>query len=165
MKRVFESIGLIHVETYIQSGNVIFESNENEDTLRKKIEYEIETNFEFSTVVVLRTAAGLEQLIRDCPFSEEEVTEASNPEGESLYVSLLAQAPSREKIESLNAFRSESDEFRIKNRDIYLLLHHSIRNSKLANNLQKLDVPATTRNWKTIGKLYTLAKARDMLLY
>ena len=162
LKRMFESIGLSRIETYIQSGNVIFESNEKEDTLRKKIEYEIETKFGFSAVVVLRTAAELEQIIWDCPFSEEEVIEAesSNSEGESLYVSLLTQAPSQEKIDFLNTFKSESDEYRIKNRDIYLLFRHSIRNSKLANNLQKLDIPATVRNWKTINRLYALAKAR-----
>lgn len=162
LKRMLESIGLSRVETYIQSGNVLFESNEKEDTLRKKIEYEIETIFGFSVVVVLRTAAELERIIQDCPFSEDEVTEAesSNSEGESLYVSLLTQAPLQEKIEHLNTFRSEGDEYRIKNRDIYLLFRHSIRNSKLANNLQKLDIPATVRNWKTINKLHAIAKAR-----
>lgn len=162
LKHMLESMGLIRVETYIQSGNVIFESNENEDALREKIECEIERNFGFPAVVVLRTAAELEQLIRDCPFSEEEVTQAelSNSEGESLYVSLLTRAPSQEKIEHLNTFRSEDDEYRIKNRDMYLLFRHSIRNSKLANNLQKLDAPATVRNWKTINKLQELAESR-----
>lgn len=162
LKRMFESIGLIRVETYIQSGNVIFESNEEEDTLREKLEYEIEKNFGFSVVVVLRTVAELEQIMGDCPFSEEEVREAelSNSEGESLYVALLTKAASKEKYDYLTTFKSESNECRIKNRDIYLLFRHSIRNSKLANNLQKLDVPATVRNWKTINRLYALAKAR-----
>lgn len=42
--------------------------------------------------------------------------------------------------------------------DVYLLFRNSIRNSKLANNLQKLDASATTRNWKTMNKLGELAK-------
>jgi len=42
------------------------------------------------------------------------------------------------------------------------LFRHSIRNSKLANNLQKLDVPATVRNWKTINRLVALAKAMEI---
>jgi uncharacterized protein (DUF1697 family) len=41
----------------------------------------------------------------------------------------------------------------------YLLFHHSIRDSKLANNLSKLDVPLTVRNWKTVTKLTHLAAA------
>ncbi len=165
LQRMFESIGLIRVETYIQSGNVIFESNKDEDTLRKKIEYGLETNFGFSTFVVLRTAAELERLIQACPFSEVEVAEAelSNSEGESLYVSMLIKAPSQEKTELLNTYKSENDEYRIENRDIYLLLRHSIRNSKLANHLQKLDVPQTVRNWKTIKKLHALSKTRKAL--
>lgn len=162
LKSMFESIGLNRVETYIQSGNVLFESSEKEDILRNKIEYEIETILGFSVVVVLRTAAELEQIIQDCPFSDKEVAEAesSNSEGESLYVSLLTDAPLQEKMEYLNNFKSIDDDYRIRNRDIYLLFRHSVRNSKLANNLQKLDVPATVRNWKTINKLHVLVKAR-----
>lgn len=110
----------------------------------------------------MRTVAELGRINWDCPFSEEEVIEAesSNLEGESLYVALLTEAPLQEKIEYLNKFKSEDDDYRVKNRDIYLLFRHSIRNSKLANNLQKIDVPATVRNWKTINRLYALAKAR-----
>ncbi len=162
LKNMFESTGLIRVETYIQSGNVIFESDENEEMLRKKIEYALEKNFGISAVVVLRTAGELERLIKDCPFSEEEVkkAEALNSEGESLYVSLLTGAPAQEKIEHLDTFRSEDDAYRINNRDIYLLLRHSIRNSRLANSLQKLDVPGTVRNFKTIHKLMSLAESR-----
>ena len=83
-------------------------------------------------------------------------------EGESLYVALLTHAPSQENIEHLNAYRSERDEYQIEGREVFLLFRHSIRNSKLANNLKKLDVPATVRNWKTINKLAVLAKAIEV---
>ncbi|GGL60605.1 DUF1697 domain-containing protein [Sporolactobacillus putidus] len=162
LRHVLESIGLNRVETYIQSGNVLFESDDEEDTLRKKIENEIETIFGFPVVVVLRTAAELERVIRVCPFSEEEIKEAewANSEGESLYVALLTHPPLKQKMDDLNRFKSGEDDCRIVNRDIYLLLRHSIRHSKLANHLQKLDVPATIRNWKTMNRLHTLAKSR-----
>lgn len=160
LKRTFEAIGLSQVQTYIQSGNVLFVSDEEEEPLRKRIEHEIETVFGLAVTVVLRTAAELEDIIRNCPFSEEEISEAeSSSEGERLYVSLMTQVPSQEGIERLDSYRSESDEYRIEGREVYLLFRHSIRNSKLANNLQKLDVPATVRNWKTISKLEALAKA------
>lgn len=162
LKRMFEVMGLCEVQTYIQSGNVLFKSNEEEEMLRKKIEYEIEAVFGFSVIVVLRTAAELEWIVQNCPFSEEEVSEAkASSEGESLYVSLLTHKPLQEKIEHLNVYRSESDEYRIEGREVFLLFNHSIRNSKLANNLQKLDVPGTVRNWKTISKLNLLAKAMN----
>ncbi|MDF2942194.1 MAG: hypothetical protein K0S01_1052 [Herbinix sp.] len=162
LKRMFETLGLSQVETYIQTGNIIFESNEKEAVLRDKIEYEIEKSFGASVAVVLRTGAELEQLIKDCPFSQDEIAHAEtvNTEGESFYVCLMPQAPLLEKSEYLNKYRTEGDEFQIINRDMYILLHHSIRNSKLAINLAKLDVPATTRNWKTMNKLYSLVKDR-----
>jgi uncharacterized protein (DUF1697 family) len=162
LKQMFEALGLCRVETYIQSGNIIFESEENEDTLRVMIENAITKLNGSSITVILRTDTELEQIIQDCPFSEEEIVDAelANIEGESLYVSLLPNAPLQEKIGRLNSFQSVNDKFHIKNRDIYLLLRHSIRNSKLANNLQKLEIPSTTRNWKTMNKLCSLVKAR-----
>ena len=162
LKRILETLGLSQVEIYIQSGNIIFESDENENTLREKIQKEIEKSYGFSIVVVLRTAVELGQIIEDCPFTKDEIMQAemANIEGESLYVSLLTQAPLQEKKDYLNSYRNENDEFQMVNRDIYLLLRHSIRNSKLANNLPKLDVAATTRNWNTMNKLYDLVKAR-----
>lgn len=162
LKKVFEDIGLIEVKTYIQSGNVLFKSNEKEEQLRNKIEQGIEKTFGFSVTVILRTLKELEWIIQNCPFSEEEVLKAQSISvGESLYVALLLHSPSQEKINLLNSYRSESDDFKIEGREVFLLMHNSIRNSKVASNLHKLDVPATVRNWKTMNKLYELAKAME----
>lgn len=162
LKEMFEEIGLVGVETYIQSGNIIFESDEAEDKLQEKIETGLQNKFGFPISVVLRTAAELKMLINGCLFTRIEVNEAeaSNTEGESLYVSLLSEAPSQEKLQVLSKYKSESDEYRIRNRDIYLLFRHSVRNSRLANNVQKLDQHATVRNWKTINKIQSLVDAR-----
>lgn len=163
LKRVFEAIGLREVQTYIQSGNILFKSNEAEGPLRKKIEHEIEAIFGLSITVFLRTAAELEQIILNCPFSEKELSEAElSSKFEIQYVALLTHVPTQEKIEHLNVYKSENDEYRIIGRKVYLLFRHSIRNSKLANNLHKLDVPATVRNWKTINRLMALAKAMEI---
>ena len=70
--------------------------------------------------------------------------------------------PLQEKIEYIDAYRSESDRYYIVGRDVYLLFHHSIRNSKLANNLHKLNVSTTVRNWKTLSKLTVLAKTMEI---
>jgi len=163
LKRVFESIGLCDVKTYIQSGNVLFKSNETEESLNNKIEHEIEVVFGISVKVVLRTAVELEWIILNCPFSEDEVREAKAlSEAEILYVALLIHNPLKEKIECIDAYKSESDKYRIVGREVYLLFHHSIRNSKLANNLYKLNVPTTVRNWNTLSKLNVLAKAMEI---
>ncbi|MDQ7094036.1 DUF1697 domain-containing protein [Desulfosporosinus sp. PR] len=160
LKLAFEEIGLSKVQTYIQSGNVLFESPETEEALCRQIENKLEAEFGFHIPVILRTLTELERIIENCPFAAEEVGEAeAASKAESLYVGLLIQPPSQERIEQLSVYESRTDKFNIVGRDIYLLFHNSIRDSKLANNLNKLNVLATTRNWKTLNKLVQLAKA------
>lgn len=160
LKRVFEDMGLCEVSTYIQSGNVLFKSDEQEETLRKKIEHNINEAFGFFVKVVLRTVWDLEQIIQNCPFSEEAISEAESlGEGESLYISLMTHEPYQGNIELLNFYNSENEEYKLRGREVFILVRSSIRKSKLINVIQKLDVPSTVRNWKTINKLYFLARA------
>jgi uncharacterized protein (DUF1697 family) len=162
LKSLFEQLGLNRVQTYIQSGNVLFESDSDELSLRKRLEQEIEAAYGFSVTVVIRTAEELKKVIANCPFSEEEVQEAvASSDAESLYVALLLDEPSEERIKRIQPFENDNEKYRIAGREVYLLFHQSIRNSKLASNLHLLDVPATTRNWKTINKLVGLAGAMD----
>ncbi|NIK79157.1 uncharacterized protein (DUF1697 family) [Paenibacillus castaneae] len=162
LKRMFEAMGLGPVQTYIQSGNVLFQSNAEEAPLRKQIEHEIEAVFGFPVIIVLRTIEELRAIAANCPFSEEAITEAeASSDAESLYVSMLLEEPAQEGIDRLDPYRSDSDDYVIKGRDVYLLFRHSTRNSKLSNNLHKLGVPATVRNWKTINKLVALANAME----
>lgn len=160
LRRVFQTMGLSEVQTYIQSGNVLFKSNLEEEPLYLMIEQGIEAAFGFSVAVILRKAEDLERIIINCPFSSEAIKEAEvSSEGESLYVSLMLHAPNQEKIECLNVYKTDSDEYKIDGREVFLLFRNSIRNSKLANNLPKLEATATVRNWKTINKLFVLAKS------
>jgi uncharacterized protein (DUF1697 family) len=162
LKSMFQSIGLHRVQTYIQSGNVLFNSADNPNVLRRRIEQEIEKVFALSLTVVLRTSTELERIITNCPFSEAVRREAeASTEAETFYVSLLLEQPTLDGIEQLNDFTSEIDEFRIQDQNVYLLLRKGVRNSKLANNLFRLNVPSTMRNWKTMHKLHTLAKAME----
>ncbi|WP_238883806.1 DUF1697 domain-containing protein [Clostridium sp. YIM B02551] len=157
LKKVFESIGFLEVKTYIQSGNVLFKSNEN--IIKEKLEREIEKAFKISLTVVLRTSSELEDIINNCPFSDEQIKDAeSQSDTECLYVALLLSSPLQENVEKLSSYKSENDEYSVIGKDVYLLFKNSIRNSKLANNLHKLDVPVTVRNWKTINKLVALSK-------
>lgn len=162
LKKMFERLGLCYVQTYIQSGNVVFKSNEEAKALQQRIEGEFEQTFGFSVIVVLRTVKELEELVMNCPFSKEDIEEAAAASAaESLYVAFLVRVPCHDDIEKLRAYRNKDDEFQISGRDLFLMFHHSIRDSKLANNLHKLGVPMTVRNWKTINKLVELAKTRE----
>jgi uncharacterized protein (DUF1697 family) len=162
LKRTFEASGLSRVQTYIQSGNVLFESDEEEAPLRQRIEERIAADFGIQVVVVLRTLAEMERIAANCPFSAEDIAEAeAASDAESLYVALLLEAPVPEKAERLSAYSTPDDRFQLAGRDVYLLFRYSVRDSKLAAQLPKLGVPATVRNWNTIQKLVALAKAMD----
>ncbi|MGE7953455.1 DUF1697 domain-containing protein [Lysinibacillus xylanilyticus] len=159
LRSSLEQLGLQNVKTYIQSGNILFESNEHEDILQKKIHDKIKEDFGVSSVVVIRTAEELQQIVRQSPFSAKEVSVASNSSnGECLHVALLLAAPTKVDSDKFLTFTNERELGVINGRDVYLLFYDSIRNSKLSNNLKKLEVPATVRNWKTLKKLSSMVE-------
>jgi uncharacterized protein (DUF1697 family) len=159
IRGMFESMGFQRVKTYIQSGNVLFASDDDTEILRIQIEQEIEKVFSISITVIIRTALELERIIENCPFPKEKLLEAASSNVETFYVSLLLDSPTQEAVEQLYPYQNKIDELRIQHREVYLLLRDGIRNSKLANNLYKLNVFSTMRNWKTINKINSLAKA------
>jgi uncharacterized protein (DUF1697 family) len=157
LKSALESMGLGRVQTYIQSGNVLFESQEEVEPLRRRIEDEIKTVFGLSITVILRTTKELERIIANCPFAADSLSE-----GESIQVSALTEALSQKQIDILSDDKSKVDEYQINGQEIYFLFHQSILDSKLAKNLQKLGSSVTSRNWNTIIKLAALAKAMEV---
>lgn len=156
LKRMFDDMGLADAQTYIQSGNVLFRSEEEEEPLRERIGAEIKRVFGFDVKVVLRTAAELEQVVANCPYPADE-----SAEGETVYVALLERKPAQAGIDKLLACNSDTDEFILAPREVYILLRQSVRDSPFSNNFleKKLGVAATTRNWPTTRKLVELAKA------
>jgi uncharacterized protein (DUF1697 family) len=151
LKSLLETMGLEKVKTYIQSGNVLFESKDEAPELSKRLEDEISKTFGFPVPVILRTAEEYEQMIRDCPYRVE-----SLKEGESIQLAFLADEPSLEKVDLLRNYKGDPDECVIRGKEVYLFLRQSILDSKLATQLPKLGVPVTVRNWKTVIKLSTM---------
>lgn len=158
LKAMCQAMGLGSVQTYIQSGNLVFQSDEAEEPLRQRIEQEIERVFGLAVPVALRTAAQWQEILARCPFPAEHLAP-----GESLLVSLLAAAPAPEGVERLGASSSEPDEFRLMGREIYLLCRQPIHKSKLTNQFfeRKLGVPSTARNWQTMTRLAEMAEENE----
>jgi uncharacterized protein (DUF1697 family) len=149
-----EHLGLQNIKTYIQSGNVVFESNESENALQEKIQAKIKVDFGITSIVVIRSANELQQIVSECPFSEHEILEASaSSKGECLHVAMLPVVPSMDNRDKLLLYTNDKERCVINGRDVYLLFYDSIRNSKLHNNMKTLEVPATVRNWKTLNKI------------
>ncbi|SDD12451.1 Uncharacterized conserved protein, DUF1697 family [Paenibacillus sp. UNCCL117] len=162
LKRMFEAMGLERVQTYIQSGNVLFASaaeEEAQEPLHVRIEREIERVFGFQVPVVVRTIRDLERVIGQCPFPADSLAE-----GESLYVALLTQPPTEEGIQRLLACSRETDEYRLARDEVYILCRQGLGKSMFSNNFleKKLKVAATTRNWQTMNKLAALGRALEL---
>lgn len=155
LRSLLESLGLENVQTYIQSGNVIFDSNLNKDELQKMLEEKMETKFGFHIPVILRTVSEFEEIVKKCPYES-----AMLLEGESIHISFLSEAPLKENLDKLNRFSNEIDEYQIKDTEVYIYFHQNLHKSKLPAQLQKLEVSATLRNWKTVMKLVSMVESR-----
>lgn len=153
LRRVLAAQGLQDPKTYIQSGNILFNSNDTEESLQKLVENTIEEHFGFPIDVILRNVAELDEMLAHCPYVRQD-NESSTA---NLHVALLKNPPPPEATAQLGKYTSPYERFQIIGRDIYLLLEQGMRNSKLAPQIHKLGTTATVRNWKTLTKLRTMA--------
>ncbi len=149
---IFQAAGASAVETYIQSGNVVFEASAAEDCVIA-VTAEITRVYGYPGRIVLRSTEDLRTAYRLNPF----VGAAE----ESLHVYFLADWPGQAAVQGLDAKRSPGDSFVVKGRDIYLHLPHGMARTKLTNAYfdAKLGMVSTARNWKTIGKLVAMVGA------
>jgi uncharacterized protein (DUF1697 family) len=155
LRELYNSLGFINVKTYIQSGNVIFDSPvANSAELIQKIEEGIQSSFGFSVNMFIRTRNELKEVIENNPFASDSFKDKSK-----LYVTFLSQNPSEELIRTIRNSMSGSEELTFSGREIYLHYPDGYGKTKFDNNFfeRKLRIPATTRNWKTVNMLYELA--------
>ena len=144
------------METYIQSGNVIFDTVEkNRPNLKKNIEQAIEKKYQFHVPVEIRTQREIESIIKNCPFGSVDLAE----EGTKVLVSFLSLAPEEAKIAALQEYVLTPEKLFVIGKEVYIYCPNGYGKSKLSNTFleQKLGVAATTRNWKSINKLYELS--------
>ena len=157
LKRLFESLHFKEIATYIQSGNVVFKSDSKSPDieLAKKIEKAIFAKYHFEVPVIIRTSDELKNSISQNPFVKEK-----NIDLKKLHVTFLSETPDKEKIEQIKQAYYLPDRFAIKGKEIYLHIPGSYGETKLSNKFfeNKLKVSATTRNWKTVNKLFEMAQ-------
>ncbi|WP_048746173.1 MULTISPECIES: DUF1697 domain-containing protein [Paenibacillus] len=162
LKEALEAAGLIEVKSYIQSGNLIAGRGGTEDEVKALIEGAFKERFGFHSEAMLRTVEQWSSVLESLPFRLSEIEEAESKEqGESLYVCFLHDAPAEEAVGMLRGLESAEERFAVRGREIYLLFHGSIRDSKLAVKLGRLAPNSTVRNWKTVVKLKELADGRN----
>ncbi len=147
LKRMFESTGLTNVQTYIQSGNVIFESEEEDaGILEKQIESQLEGAAGYRIICFVRTMRELQSIVNRSPFTPKD--------NETAYVTFLNQKPDPKNQQALLALRNEADDFAIKGHEVYHLRRDREKSVLLKTSIEKiLKLPATTRNLTTLGKI------------
>jgi uncharacterized protein (DUF1697 family) len=152
LRTLFTSLGFEDVQTYVQSGNVVFTARSTADRLAVKIEREIAAALDVKPAVILRTPAELGRVAQGNPYPRADTSK--------LHVVFLDHAPTRRAVAKLDPDRSPGDELTVKRREIYLHLPNGAGRSKLTlDYLERvLGVRGTQRNWKTLLELIELSR-------
>lgn len=155
LRSLYESLGLKNVVTYVQSGNVIFESpSVKKAELKAQIEKRIEGKYHFSVPVEIRTQGELENILHNNPYDHIDIAK----EGTTFLVTFLSSIPSAKLVNAIQTFVHAPEKLVVNGHEVYLHCPNGYGKSKLSNNFleKKLGIEATTRNWKTVNKLYEL---------
>ena len=156
LAEVFTGAGCAEVQTYIQSGNVVFlAAPASAKRMPSLVSQRIRERFGFEVPVVIRTAEELGRVASNNPFLR------SGVDTSSLSVGFLADAPDARRIAALDPNRSAGDAFQVVGRHVYLHLPNGVARTKLTNRYfdAALATVSTFRNWRTVLKLVEMTEA------
>jgi len=159
LRALYESLGLRDVQTYIQSGNVVFRTQaRGAAKLSQRLEDAVEENFGFRPRVIVRTLPELRDVIARNPFAKRGGLDPAK-----LLVFFLADLPSREACDKTLAINVGPEELRMSHNELFIYFPMGQGQSKLAmGRVEKaLGTAATGRNWNTVTKLLELAQALE----
>lgn len=152
LKALFEGLNFKDVKTYIQSGNVVFSSEEKQD-FEGIIANAIEAKYGFIVPILVKKASEMNKIIEKCPFFDEKLKNS--------YFILLQEKPSLTNIDLTVALASSypNEEFIIMDDCVYIFYSEGAGKAKMGINFfeKKLKVSATARNYRTMVKLIDMA--------
>jgi len=155
LREMFHKMGFINTQTYIQSGNVIFESSEAIEAIQisEMIKTAIQKKFGHDVPIIVRTSGEIRQAVLNNPFLKK------GHEIERLYLTFLKEKPDLEHLEKIKQYDYSPDQYEISGNHIFGFCAGKYSETKYTNTFfeAKLKVAATTRNWKTVRKLFELA--------
>lgn len=152
LRDLLKTIGIQHAKTILQSGNVVFESDEeNQGILINTIETTIQGHYGFEVKVILRTSQQWQTIIDSKPAYSIEVT------GSRLLLVCLNSISKPKDISTLTDAKKD-EIIHMLDTDIFIYYPNGMSKSKLGNPMleRKLKVTSTARNWNTVLKLQTL---------
>jgi uncharacterized protein (DUF1697 family) len=153
LSKILEKMGCEKVRTYIQSGNVVFQTKETStNKLADDISAKVFDQFDFKPKVLLLGIEEFHEAINNCPFKTNE--------GKMLHFFFLDTHAENAKMDKILELKSNTEEIKLHEKVFYLYAPDGIGRSKLAAKVeQSLGVPATARNWNTVSKLISLASS------
>jgi uncharacterized protein (DUF1697 family) len=160
LRAVYESLDLRDVQTYVQSGNVIFGTrNRNLVRLAKELEDGIERTFGFRPALIFRTSSELRDIIGRNPFAERGGIDPSK-----LLVWFLASDPSVEARDKILQLKTDPEELRMDGRELYIYYPYGMGRTKLpmATIERTLKTSGTGRNWNSVTKILEIAERLEV---
>lgn len=151
---VLESLGCREVRTYIQSGNAVFAHRDAAAAkLAAGLSAAIKKQHGFAPQMQILERKVFEQVVSGNPFP------AAENDPQTLHVFFLDSKPVQATLKQLAELQSPTEQWKLRGTTFYLYAPDGIGRSKLAANVErKLGVAATSRNWRTVGKLLQMAE-------
>lgn len=157
LKKLFALPGVTDIASYIQSGNVLFNTEETDSgILERELEKTLTKNLGYPTPVFLRDIKGMQDILKNDPFKD-----LRGEDGIKEYVAFLPKAADSKVKSALENVSNEIDAYKFKGRELFIIIRPDNGKSLFTNNNieKKLGMPATTRNWRTVNKMLELLKA------
>ena len=152
LRKVLVESGFHGVATYIQSGNVVLDSDKDEGAIPALVGTAFAAAFGFSSRPTVRSLANWRRLVADNPFAE------AAQDGKQLHAVLLDGVPTADAVRALEALAT-TERIDVQDGVLYLHTPDGFGRSKVAGALDKtLKVPLTERNWSTVLKLWEMAE-------
>jgi uncharacterized protein (DUF1697 family) len=155
LKSLYESLTFKNVNTYIQSGNVVFQSTKDALIIKTLIEEAINEHFSFDVPVQILTNIQLENVVQGLPFTSIDI----ESEGSKVIIFFLSKEVSDDQRDIIEPYLKKSEQLVMSRDVVYLYCPEGSGNSKLTNKLieTKLKLTSTARNIKTVNKLLSLS--------
>lgn len=151
LKNLYEGLGFKNVQTYIQSGNVVFEHREATATDLQQIIFDaIQNHYGFEVPNIILSLQVVETALKKNPFKDID----------KMYFTFLAETPTKENIEKLYTYSFDEEYYELIDKVVYFHSPNGAGRAKMSNNFfeNKLKVMATSRNLNTTRKLLEMAK-------
>ena len=151
LRRLFGEMGFTGVETFIASGNVVFESASTDAAaLELTIAAGLRTALGYAVATFIRTGTELAEIARHQPFPDSELAAAA-----ALNIAFLADPLDEGAILRLQALKTDVDDFRVHRREVYWLCRRKQSESTFSNAVLEKTTgrPSTLRGAATVRKM------------